>query len=60
MSNICDKCGKGRMTGHNVSHAKNRTAKSSSPNLHRSSPGRGQISQRLCSRCLRSLAGLPN
>lgn len=55
MAYICDKCGKGRMAGHNVSHAKNRTVKYSVPNLHRVSLGRGKPSAQLCTPCLRQM-----
>jgi large subunit ribosomal protein L28 len=33
MSRICDLTGKGRMTGHNVSHANNKTKRLFLPNL---------------------------
>ena len=55
MSYLCEKCGKSRMSGHNVSHAKNRTVKYTVPNLHRVSLGRGLGYTRLCSTCLRTL-----
>ncbi|MEP5937734.1 MAG: 50S ribosomal protein L28 [Erythrobacter sp.] len=35
MSRICELTGKGRMTGNNVSHAKNRTKRVFLPNLQR-------------------------
>lgn len=56
MAYVCERCGKGRLVGHNVSHAKNRTQKISLPNLHKVSFGRGQESIRLCSNCLRAAA----
>ena len=34
MSLECQRCGKGIMRGHNVSHAKNRTRRRFLPNLH--------------------------
>ena len=35
MSRICELTGKGRMTGHNVSHANNKTKRRFLPNLQR-------------------------
>lgn len=35
MANRCEICGKGPSTGHNVSHANNRTKRTFKPNLHR-------------------------
>lgn len=35
MANRCEICGKGPATGHNVSHANNRTKRTFKPNLHR-------------------------
>ena len=58
MSYVCEKCGKGRMAGHNVSHAKNRTVKYTVPNLHKLSLGRGKPSVQLCTTCLRQVKPL--
>ena len=33
MARVCEVCGKGKMMGNNVSHANNRTKKSSFPNV---------------------------
>ncbi len=43
------------MFGHNVSHAKNRTAKTFKPNLHaaRVKIGMHMVKVRLCTKCLR-------
>ncbi len=51
----CMNCGKGVMFGHNVSHAKNRTAKTFKPNLHsaRISVGASMKRVKLCTKCLR-------
>ena len=53
----CQRCGKGVLVGHNVSHAKNRTRKLQRPNLH---PKRvwdevmgGYRRMRLCTKCIR-------
>ncbi len=55
MAMKCMNCGKGVMYGHNVSHAKNRTAKTFKPNLHsaRIKVGTQKISVKLCTKCLR-------
>ncbi len=56
MAKECFVCGKGRISGNNVSHALNRTRRSWSPNLRRvraivqGSPKR----IRVCARCLRA------
>ncbi len=54
---ICQSCGKGVVSGNNVSHANNRTKRLFKPNLH---PARVMISGvmkrvRLCVKCLRML-----
>ena len=35
MARVCDICGKGPVTGHNVSHANNKTLRRWYPNLQR-------------------------
>lgn len=35
MSRICELTGKGRLVGHNVSHANNKTKRTFLPNLHK-------------------------
>jgi large subunit ribosomal protein L28 len=56
MAKECFVCGKGRISGNNVSHALNRTRRSWAPNLRRvkavvnGSPKR----IRVCARCLRA------
>jgi large subunit ribosomal protein L28 len=56
MAKRCEICGKGPMSGNNVSHAHNTTRRRFLPNLHRVRAvinGRsGYV--RVCSRCLRS------
>jgi len=57
MSRRCDFCGKGPMTGNNVSHANNRTRRRWLPNLQsmrHMTPDGKVIRVRVCSRCLRS------
>ncbi|MFQ5356248.1 MAG: 50S ribosomal protein L28 [Mariprofundaceae bacterium] len=56
MARRCDICGKGPMSGNNVSHAHNTTRRRFLPNLHRV---RAKIenslrSIKVCSSCLRS------
>ena len=55
MAMRCANCGKGSMYGHNVSHAKNRTAKKFKPNLHTYRVVLSGTSKRvrLCTKCLR-------
>ncbi len=52
----CDICGKGPMTGHNVSHAKNRTRRRFLPNLKRVRVVVEKTRKRLwvCTRCIKS------
>ena len=55
----CDNCGKGIMHGHNVSHAKNRTARVFKPNLHTARVVVNGVTRtmRLCTKCIRLLKG---
>uniref|UniRef100_A0A832I0G4 Large ribosomal subunit protein bL28 n=1 Tax=Eiseniibacteriota bacterium TaxID=2212470 RepID=A0A832I0G4_UNCEI len=56
MAQRCAVCGKGTMSGHNVSHAHNLTKRKWSPNLQRvraSLDGRVKNVD-VCTRCLRS------
>ena len=56
MSQRCASCGKGPMTGNNVSHSKVHTKRRFLPNLHsvrREVDGR-TVRQRLCTRCIRT------
>ena len=60
MAFACDICSKKHQTGHNVSHANNKTKRSFNPNLQRVRAlidGRTKRI-RVCTRCLRS--GLVN
>ena len=52
----CERCGKGVMRGHNVSHAKNRTKRVFKPNLQtlRVLQGDGtRKKMKMCSKCVR-------
>lgn len=56
MAKRCDICGKGPMSGNNVSHAHNTTRRRFLPNLHRlRAVVKGSVSKvSVCSSCLRS------
>ncbi|MDX8391194.1 MAG: 50S ribosomal protein L28 [Mariprofundaceae bacterium] len=56
MAKRCDICGKGPMSGNNVSHAHNTTRRRFLPNLHKMRAVlNGSVGRvRVCSRCLRS------
>jgi large subunit ribosomal protein L28 len=56
MARVCDICGKGPITGHNVSHANNKTNRRWYPNLQRVRAQVGGLTQRLrvCTRCIKS------
>ncbi len=56
MAFACDVCGKGHQSGHNVSHANNKTKRVFSPNLQRVKAKVGGTTKRIrvCTRCLRS------
>jgi large subunit ribosomal protein L28 len=56
MARVCEVCGKGPQTGHNVSHANNKTKRRWYPNLQRVRAlvdGKAQR-MRVCTRCLKS------
>ncbi|MCL5024425.1 MAG: 50S ribosomal protein L28 [Nitrospirae bacterium] len=52
----CFVCGKGRVTGTNVSHANNKSKREVLPNLQRTRIviGKGTRREYVCTRCLRS------
>ncbi len=56
MAYVCDLCGKAHQTGHNVSHANNKTKRTFSPNLQRVKALVNGAARhiRVCTRCLRS------
>src|SRR6266700_3912404 len=56
MARVCEICGKGPMTGHNVSHANNKTNRRWYPNLQRVRAVVNGTTRRLrvCTRCLKS------
>ncbi len=56
MARTCDICGKGNQTGHNVSHANNKTKKVWHANLQRVKAvvNGSPTHVRACTRCIRS------
>jgi large subunit ribosomal protein L28 len=56
MARRCDICGKGTVTGNNVSHAKNATRRVWKPNLVRirTLVGKSPKTLKICTRCLKS------
>ena len=58
MAKRCENCGKGPMTGHNVSHSKVRTNRRFMPNLQVATVtvGGRQVKARMCTRCIRTLS----
>jgi large subunit ribosomal protein L28 len=56
MSKVCEICGKGPVTGYNVSHAHNKTKRRWYPNLQTVRVDiKGQTKRmKVCTRCLRS------
>lgn len=57
MAKVCEICGKGPITGNNVSHANNKTRRRWLPNLKRVRmvTDTGSVCRtRVCTRCIRS------
>ena len=56
MARVCEVCGKGPITGHNVSHANNKTPRRWYPNLQRARVViDGTVRRiRVCTRCIKS------
>ena len=57
MAKVCEICGKGPVTGNNVSHAHNKTKRRWLPNLktvHMAAGGGTTKKARVCTRCIRS------
>jgi large subunit ribosomal protein L28 len=57
MAKKCEICGKGPITGNNVSHAHNKTRRRWLPNLQRvrmATESGNSVHVRVCTRCLRS------
>ncbi|HVN98082.1 MAG TPA: 50S ribosomal protein L28 [Syntrophorhabdaceae bacterium] len=55
MSRLCDMCGKGKLNGHNVSHANNKTKKEWMPNLQTVKIVQNGTTKRvkLCTKCIK-------
>ncbi|CAA9585775.1 MAG: hypothetical protein AVDCRST_MAG18-3806 [uncultured Thermomicrobiales bacterium] len=58
---MCDMCGKTKRAGNNVSHSKVATKRLFRPNIQKATiMVKGQLkSQKVCTRCLRTLAKAP-
>ena len=57
MSQVCEKCGKGPSTGHNVSHSVRRTKRRFLPNLitKKMVNAKGVIEKvKMCTKCLKT------
>jgi len=56
MARVCDVCGKGPVTGNNISHANNKTRRRWLPNLQRvRAIVNGSVKRiRVCTSCLKS------
>jgi large subunit ribosomal protein L28 len=57
MAKVCEICGKGPVTGNNVSHAHNKTRRRWLPNLQKvrvATPSGSAKQVRVCTRCIRS------
>ncbi|MHB8808591.1 MAG: 50S ribosomal protein L28 [Desulfobulbaceae bacterium] len=57
MAHVCDICGKGPMTGNNVSHANNKTRRRWLPNLQKVravSASGSTVRINACTRCIRT------
>lgn len=56
MARVCSVCGKGPTSGHNVSHANNKTKRRWYPNLQtvRVATGTGARRVQVCTQCLKA------
>lgn len=56
MARVCEICGKGPITGHNVSHANNKTPRRWYPNLQRVRVVVNGVVRRMrvCAQCIKS------
>ncbi|HYU29587.1 MAG TPA: 50S ribosomal protein L28 [Gemmatimonadales bacterium] len=56
MARVCEVCGKGPITGHNISHANNKTPRRWYPNLQRARVVVNGVVRRIrvCAQCLKS------
>ena len=56
MARVCDVCGKGPQTGHNVSHSHRCTKRRWLPNLQsvKAMVGKTRVTKRVCTKCLKA------
>jgi large subunit ribosomal protein L28 len=56
MARVCEICGKGPITGHNISHANNKTPRRWYPNLQRVRVVANGVVRRIrvCTQCIKS------
>jgi large subunit ribosomal protein L28 len=57
VAGTCEICGKGKLSGNQVSHSNNKTKKMSKPNLQSIKavgPHGGHVRMHVCTRCIRS------
>jgi len=56
MAKFCEICGKGRMSGNNVSHSNVKTRRAWAPNTHkiRVMEGNTAVTKNVCTRCMRT------
>jgi large subunit ribosomal protein L28 len=56
MARVCSICGKGKMSGHNVSHANNKTKRTWLPNIQKVKVEvDGKVSsQYVCTKCMKT------
>ncbi len=56
MARVCEVCGKGPITGHNISHANNKTPRRWYPNLQRARVVVNGVVRRIrvCTQCIKS------
>jgi len=57
VAGTCEICGKGKLSGNQVSHSNNKTKKMSKPNLQAVKavgPNGGHVRMHVCTRCIRS------
>ncbi|MCA9865911.1 MAG: 50S ribosomal protein L28 [Anaerolineae bacterium] len=54
----CDVCGKGPMSGHNVSFSQRKTKRQFRPNIQRTTVQQGgrRVRLHVCTRCLKTMA----
>jgi len=56
MARVCEVCGKGPMSGHNVSHSERKTNRTWKPNLQKIRIREGKTARRalVCTSCLKA------